>query len=190
MDYSVGDTQIIGYSNTKLDQIMTSFHNQKYAEVIIKASYGSLTHNSFPCISLFSNRFLKETYPKSFIKTTKSVMSWSSCANSKPNFWGSCSLSHLHSRYRKAAVLEEACPKDSGTTFDRSHLLENFFLYKYDNFLFVQHLYKSSVLYSYQTWGSWKWIERLWFIIKGDMLDDRSTTPKNLNRLDKCVSSN
>lgn len=52
MDYSVGDTQIIGYSNTKLDQIMTSFHNHKYTEVIIKASYVSLTHNSFLCISL------------------------------------------------------------------------------------------------------------------------------------------
>ena len=62
MDYSVGDTQVIGYSNTKLDQIMTSFHNQKYAEVIIKASYGSLTHNSFLCISLFQQVSKRDIY--------------------------------------------------------------------------------------------------------------------------------
>lgn len=86
MDYSVGDTGIIDYASAKLDQIMTSFHNQKYTEVIIKISWVSLTRNSFLYISLLSSRFLEETYPKSFTKATKSVMSRASGANSKPNF--------------------------------------------------------------------------------------------------------
>ena len=71
MEYSVGDTQILSYANTKLDQIITRFHNQKHTEVITKTSFVSLSYNSFLYISLFSQQVSKRDISRILHKDNK-----------------------------------------------------------------------------------------------------------------------